>query len=43
MGIEPTQLAWEARTLPLSYTRKTELFDNLVNYTFFMLFSQIII
>ena len=22
MGIEPTQLAWKARTLPLSYTRK---------------------
>ena len=21
MGIEPTQLAWKARTLPLSYTR----------------------
>ncbi len=22
MGIEPTQLAWKARALPLSYTRK---------------------
>ncbi len=25
MGIEPTRLAWEARTLPLSYTR-----DNII-------------
>ena len=25
MGIEPTQLAWKARTLPLSYTRIVNL------------------
>ncbi len=27
MGIEPTQLAWEARTLPLSNTRKAIQMD----------------
>ena len=27
MGIEPTLLAWEARALPLSYTRVQALLD----------------
>ena len=28
MGIEPTWPAWKAGTLPLSYTRKTEIHHN---------------
>ncbi|KUK72280.1 MAG: hypothetical protein XD91_1414 [Clostridiales bacterium 38_11] len=28
MGIEPTQLAWEARTLPLSNTRMIKFYIN---------------
>ncbi len=31
MGIEPTRLAWEARALPLSYTRS--LNNNKLNLT----------
>ena len=27
MGIEPTYLAWKARALPLSYTRKRSLYS----------------
>ena len=30
MGIEPTQLAWKARTLPLSYTRMLTISNYMV-------------
>ena len=39
MGIEPTQLAWKARTLPLSYTRNQNMivYKNKKSKYFFLL------
>ncbi len=38
MGIEPTLLAWEAKVLPLNYTRKRKWINK---YTQFFVYSQI--